>query len=187
LDRTDVDLKLGILHIRRTKFGKSRYVPVHPSTVRALKNSAEARDRFFPARLVPAFFISEQGRRITEWIARYTFAKLSQRIGLRAGAKGHGRGPRLQDMRHRFAARTLIRWYRSGLDAQRELPKLSTYLGHVHVNDTHWYLSRSPGEHPQKQCSHAERSFGSHPFFLPVRGVRRARPCPPLPADPGGA
>ena len=144
LDRTDVDLKLGILHIRRTKFGKSRYVPVHPSTVRALKNYAEARDRVFPAPLIPAFFISEQGRRITEWIARYTFAKISQRIGLRARAKGHGRGPRLQDMRHRFASRTLIRWYRAGLDVERELPKLSTYLGHVHVNDTHWYLEAVP-------------------------------------------
>ena len=103
LDRADVDLKLGILHIRRAKFGKSRYVPVHPSTVEALKKYAEVRDHLFPAPLLPAFFISEKRRRITEWIARYTFAKISQRIGLRASAKGHGRGPRLQDMRHHFA------------------------------------------------------------------------------------
>ena len=132
LDRPDVDLKLGILHIRRTKFGKSRYVPVHASTVEALKKYAEVRDRLFPAPLLPAFFIAEKGSRITEWIARYTFAKLSQRIGLRASAKGHGRGPRLQDMRHRFAARTLIHWYRAGLDVERELPKLSTYLAPVY-------------------------------------------------------
>ena len=144
LNRPDVDLKLGILHIRRAKFGKSRYVPVHPSTVAALKKYAQARDRLSPVPLVPGFFISEQGRRITEWIARYTFAKVSQRISLRAGAKGHGRGPRLQDMRHRFAACTLIHWYRSGLDIERELPKLSTYLGHVHVNDTYWYLQAVP-------------------------------------------
>jgi len=144
LDRPDVDLKLGILHIRRTKFGKSRYVPVHPSTVEALKKYAEVRDRLSPAPLIPAFFISEKGSRITEWIARYTFAKLSQRVGLRASAKGHGHGPRLQDMRHRFAARTLIHWYRAGLDVERELPKLSTYLGHVHVNDTYWYLEAVP-------------------------------------------
>lgn len=144
LDRMHVDLERGILHIRRTKFGKSRYVPVHPSTVQALKKYAEARDRLFPAPLIPAFFISEKGRRITEWIARYTFAKLSQRVGLRASAQGHGRGPRLQDMRHRFAARTLIHWYRAGLDVERELPKLSTYLGHVHVNDTYWYLEAVP-------------------------------------------
>jgi integrase/recombinase XerD len=144
LDRSDVDLKLGILHIRRAKFGKSRYVPVHPSTVEALKKYTETRDRLFPAPLTPAFFISEKGRRITAWMARYTFAKLSQRIGLRAGAKGHGRGPRLMDMRHRFAAHTLIHWYRSGLDVERELPKLSTYLGHVHINDTYWYLEAVP-------------------------------------------
>ncbi len=144
LDRVDVDLKRGILHIRRTKFGKSRYVPVHASTVEALKKYAEVRDRVFPAPLIPAFFISEKSSRITEWIARYTFAKISQRIGLRASAKGHGRGPRLQDMRHRFAARTLIHWYRAGFDVERELPKLSTYLGHVHVNDTYWYLEAVP-------------------------------------------
>ena len=59
-------------------------------------------------------------------------------------AKGHGHGPRLQDMRHRFAARTLIHWYRAGLDVERELPKLTTYLGHVHVNDTYWYLEAVP-------------------------------------------
>ncbi len=144
LDRVHVDLERGILHIRRTKFGKSRYVPVHPSTVEALKKYAEVRDRLFPAPLTPAFFISEKGNRITEWIARYTFAKLSQRVGLRASARGHGRGPRLQDMRHRFAARTLIHWYRAGFDVERELPKLSTYLGHVHVNDTYWYLEAVP-------------------------------------------
>jgi integrase/recombinase XerD len=144
LNRVDVDLERGILYIRRTKFGKSRYVPVHASTVAALKKYAEVRDRVFPAPLIPAFFISEKSSRITEWMARYTFAKLSQRVGLRASAKGHGHGPRLQDMRHRFAARTLIHWYRAGLDVERELPKLSTYLGHVHVNDTYWYLEAVP-------------------------------------------
>jgi len=144
LDRPDVDLERGILYIRRTKFGKSRYIPLHPSTVDALKKYAQARDRIFPAPVTPAFFVSERGRRITEWIARYTFAKLSQQLGLRAPAKGHGRGPRLHDMRHRFAARTLVHWYRAGLDVERELPKLATYLGHVHVNDTYWYLEAVP-------------------------------------------
>ena len=144
LDRLDVDLDRGILHIRRTKFGKSRYVPVHSSTVKALKKYVEARDRLFSAPLLPAFFVSEKCRRITEWMARYTFAKISQRVGLRVPAKGHGRGPRRHDMRHRFAARTLIHWYRAGLDVERELPKLSSYLGHVHVGDTYWYLEAVP-------------------------------------------
>jgi integrase/recombinase XerD len=144
LERPDVNLDLGILYIRRTKFGKSRYVPVHPSTIDALKKYAEARDCIFPAPLTPAFFISERGCRITDCMARYTFAKVSQQVGLRPTAKGHGRGPRLHDMRHRFAACTLIHWYRTGCDVERELPKLATYLGHVHVNDTYWYLEAVP-------------------------------------------
>ena len=121
----DVDLDQRILHVRQTKFGKSRYVPVHPTTVDALKNYAEARDRIFPAPSTPAFFLSERGRRITAGTARYNFAKLSQQLGLRLPAKHYGRGPRLHDMRHRFAARTLIHWYRAGLDVERELPKLA--------------------------------------------------------------
>jgi len=144
LDRQDVDLEHGILTIRRTKFGKSRLVPVHTSTADALKKYAARRDCIFRAPPNQAFFISERCTRITEWMARYTFAKLCQQLGLRAVAKGHGRGPRLHDIRHRFAACTLINWYRAGLDVERELPKLATYLGHVHVNDTYWYLEAVP-------------------------------------------
>lgn len=144
LDRPDVDFDRGILHVQRTKFGKSRYVPVHPSTLEALRKYAEARGRLFPTPLIPAFFVSERGGRITGATARYTFAKLSQQLGLRASIKGHGRGPRLHDMRHRFAVRTLIHCYRSGLDVERELPKLATYLGHVHVNESYWYLEAVP-------------------------------------------
>ena len=143
LDRRDVDLSHGILTIRRTKFGKSRHVPIHPSTVAALQQYARRRDRILPMPTA-AFFVSERGTRITDCMARYTFAKLSQQLGLRSRAKGHGRGPRLHDMRHRFAACTLIHWYRAGLDVERELPKLATYLGHVHINETYWYLEAVP-------------------------------------------
>ena len=144
LDHEDVDLEQGTLTIRRTKFGKSRFVPVHSSTRDVLKRYDELRVRVFPRPATPAFFVSERGNRITEWSARYTFAKISQQIGLRAAAKGHGRGPRIHDMRHRFAAHTLIEWYRAGVDVERELPKLATYLGHVHVNETYWYLEAVP-------------------------------------------
>lgn len=144
LDRQDVDLHHNILAIRRTKFGKSRHVPVHPSTGLVLRKYADKRDRIFPTPQTPAFFISERGTRITDCMARYTFAKISQQLGLRAKATGHGRGPRLLDMRHRFAARTLINWYRAGLDVECELPKLATYLGHVHINETYWYLEAVP-------------------------------------------
>jgi integrase len=144
LDRQDVDLHQGVLTIRRTKFGKSRHVPVHLSTGLVLKKYANHRNRIFPTPRTPAFFISERGTRITDCMARYTFAKISQQLRLRPKAVGHGRGPRLLDMRHRFAARTLINWYRAGLDVERELPKLATYLGHVHINETYWYLEAVP-------------------------------------------
>jgi len=144
LDRQDVNLHHGILTIRRAKFGKSRHVPVHPSTVLALKKYGDKRDRIFSTARTAAFFVSERGTRITDCMARYTFAKISQQLGIRPKATGHGRGPRLLDMRHRFAARTLINWYRAGLDVERELPKLATYLGHVHINETYWYLEAVP-------------------------------------------
>ena len=146
LDRQDVDLAEGILTIRRTKFGKSRLIPLHPSSRAALGAYAERRNAILPKLSTPAFFVSDRGTRLTEWSARYTFAKISRQIGLRAPAGGqrHGRGPRLHDMRHRFAARTLIDWYRAGVDVEREIPKLATYLGHVHVNDTYWYIEGVP-------------------------------------------
>ena len=83
---------------------------------------------------------------MTEWATRYNFAKVSREVGLRSPVKGrrHGHGPRLHDMRHRFAVRTLVDWYRGGIDVERELPKLATYLGHVHVNDTYWYIEAVP-------------------------------------------
>ena len=146
LDRSDVDLDVGVLLIRRTKFGKSRLVPIHATTMKALRAYGDERDRILTTRTTPAFFLSERGTRITEWSARYTFAVISRGVGLRPPTHGgrHGHGPRVQDLRHRFAAQTLIRWYRAGLDVDRELPKLSTYLGHVHTADTYWYLEAIP-------------------------------------------
>lgn len=146
LDRDDIDLEEGVLTIRRAKFGKSRLVPVHSSTCRALRRYAEERDRILPRTTTPAFFLAEKGTRITNWSAGYNFAKISQRVGLRTPIRGrrHGHGPRVHDLRHRFAVRTLIDWYRAGLEVEREIPKLATYLGHVHVNDTYWYLEAVP-------------------------------------------
>lgn len=146
LERSDVDLDTGVLMIRRTKFRKSRLVPIHPTTQEALRAYVKARDRSVTQSTPPAFFVSERGTRITEWSARYTFAVVSRQVGLRPPTRDgrHGHGPRLQDLRHRFAAQTLITWYRAGVDVERELPKLSTYLGHVHIADTYWYLEAIP-------------------------------------------
>jgi integrase/recombinase XerD len=146
LDREDVDLDEGILRIRRTKFGKSRLVAVHDSTRQVLADYARERDRVVRRPAAAAFFLSECGDRVTGWAARYNFAKVSREVGLRAPAadRRHGRGPRLHDMRHRFAVCTLLRWYRAGIDVEREIPKLATYLGHVQVNETYWYVEAVP-------------------------------------------
>jgi integrase len=146
LDREDVDLQQGILRIRRTKFGKSRLVMVHESTRQVLANYASHRDRVVRRPATSAFFLSERGDRVTGAATRYNFAKVSRQVGLRAATTNcrHGRGPRLHDMRHRFAVRTLLEWYRAGIDVEREMPKLTTYLGHVHVNVTYWYIEAVP-------------------------------------------
>jgi integrase/recombinase XerD len=146
LDQEDVDLPEGILRIRRSKFGKSRLVAVHESTRAILADYANARGRVVPQPVDAAFFLSEGGNRVTQWASRYNFAKVSRQVGLRSAMKGrrHGHGPRLHDMRHRFAACTLLNWYRAGIDVEREIPKLATYLGHVHINETYWYIEAVP-------------------------------------------
>jgi integrase len=142
LDREDVDLEQGALTIRDSKFGKSRWIPVHATTRAVLQRYEELRNRLFPTALSPAFFLSERATRLTQWAVRYTFVKLSHQIGWRGPQDRYG--PRLHDLRHRFAVRTLLNWYRAGVDVERRLPQLAAYLGHAHVNDTYWYLSATP-------------------------------------------
>lgn len=142
LQEQDVDLQAGILTIRQSKFRKSRLVPLHPSTVNALRQYVEQRNLLLPARNSDSFLVSDLGRPLEVADVRRTFYELSRWTGLRQGAIN--RGPRLHDFRHRFAVETLIRWYRAGQDVQRRLPVLSTYLGHAHVSDTYWYLTHCP-------------------------------------------
>jgi len=157
LDRDDVDLIHGVLTVRGTKFGKSRYVPLHASSQRALQDYAAYRDRLCRAPGSPGFFLSERGIRLTEWAVRWTFVKLSQEIGLRR--PGDSRGPRLHDLRHRLAITTLLNWYRQGVDVEQRLPELATYLGHAHVTDTYWYLTATPEllHHALQRVERSER------------------------------
>jgi integrase/recombinase XerD len=142
LHRDDVDLKKGVLTVRESKFGKSRYVPVHASTRRALQRYATLRDRLVPHPTSPRFFLSDRGTRVTYDALRWTFVKVSHQIGLRAPGDSHG--PRLHGFRHRLAIQTLLKWYRRGVDVERHLPRLATYLGHAHITDTQWYLTATP-------------------------------------------
>lgn len=143
LELQDIDLKTAVLTIRGAKFGKTRRVPLHASTCKVLAAYLTKRKRHFAERSVsPYVFVSSSGARLDNGDIHRTFYVLSRQIGLRGASDRHG--PRLHDMRHRFATNTLVRWYRSDQDPERRLPILSAYLGHVHAADTQWYLNASP-------------------------------------------
>jgi integrase len=146
LDMADVDLEEGVLAIRETKFGKSRFVPVTESTRAALAHYAKRRQQLHRPGWTEAFLVTDRGTRLVSCTARRTFALLSRAIGIRAPARGKrlGRGPRLQDLRHSFATHKLIEWYRAGIDVTRKMPALSTYLGHSCVHATYWYIQAVP-------------------------------------------
>jgi integrase len=145
LDVGDVDLESGILAVRESKFRKSRLVPLEQSACSALVAYATFRDAVRPCRETPAFLVTDRGARLEGGVARLTFASLCQTVGLRP--RRHrlaGRGPRLQDIRHTFATRRLVEWYRAGLDVDRLMPRLATYLGHVGTVETYWYIQAVP-------------------------------------------
>jgi integrase/recombinase XerD len=142
LQRQDVNLQQGLLTIRGAKFGKSRLVPLYHSTRGVLEQYAKHRDAEFDHPVATHFLLSERGKALPASTVRETFRQLSARIGLR-GSKDRT-GPRLHDLRHRFATETLLRWYRSGEDIERRLPALSAFLGHSRISDTYWYISASP-------------------------------------------
>lgn len=145
LDVRDVDLVGGILAVRESKFGKSRFVPLDESARAALATYAKFRDTVRPRRDTPAFLVTQRGSRLGPSATRRTFAMLCQTVGLRPRrTRRSGRGPRLQDIRHTFATRRLIEWYRAGLDVDRLMPRLATYLGHGRMAETYWYIQAIP-------------------------------------------
>jgi integrase/recombinase XerD len=145
LDGEDVDLEIGVLRVRCGKLGKERLLPLSNSVVAHLTTYGAQRDRLL-GKTPTAYFVNENGERITDCGARYNFSHVCQNIGLRDAQRygRHGRGPRIHDLRHSFAARTMIDWYRSGKDADREMIKLVTYLGHINPKSTYWYIEAVP-------------------------------------------
>ncbi len=139
--RSDFDNDRGVLTIRQTKFGKSRFVPLHATTQAALLEYARRRDRLVPALQCENYFVSDRGLELPYSTVRTVFRKLCNRLGL----YGPGpRRPRLHDLRHTFTCRRLERWYDAGIDIQHAIASLSVYLGHAKVTDTYWYLTATP-------------------------------------------
>jgi integrase len=141
LDDPDVDWRRSLLVVRHAKFGKSRLVPVHPSTLAALRGYVAVRDQLAPRRRSPVLLVSSRGTRIFNQNFGLAFRRLLHLTGI---DQVRGRRPRVHDLRHTFAVTTLRDWYRSGRDVEQRLPALSTYLGHVSPSTTYWYLTATP-------------------------------------------
>jgi integrase/recombinase XerD len=142
LNDADVDLQSGVLAINDAKFGKHRRLPVHATTVAALRHYSEVRAK--PCTRPPgsSFFVSTRGTRLIYHCVHTTFAQLLTRAEITAPAGT--RAPTIHGLRHSFAVATLRDWYLAGVDVAAKLPALSAYMGHAHPASTYWYLSAAP-------------------------------------------
>ena len=142
LDRDHVLWEEGRLLVEGAKFGKSRYVALHPSSLDALAEYATRRDRVVGAPRSPSFLVSNVGTRLISVNVQHRFQVVARRAGLVAHSERCR--PRLHDFRHRFAVETLTEWYAAGLDVGPRLPLLATHLGHTDPRSTYWYLTATP-------------------------------------------
>lgn len=141
LNQADVDWRNKVLVVREGKFGKSRELALHPTTIEALGAYTRKRDQVFKRLRTPSFFVSVVGKRLNEVCVHTTFRTLLCQAGLLDRVP---RRPHIHDLRHTFAVKTLLSWYKAGLDTASRLPLLSTYLGHVNPTNTYWYLTATP-------------------------------------------
>jgi integrase len=140
LSHSDVDFNSRLLVVRETKFSKSRYVPVHPTTLEALRNYARLRNRLVPVMSdSKAFFLFDNGHPLNYRQALYAFQCIRRQLVWQ-----RKRPPRLHDLRHTFACNRLLSWYEQGVDINNAILMLSVYLGHSKVTDTYWYLTGIP-------------------------------------------
>ena len=142
----DVDLRAGTLTIRKSKFGKSRLIPLHPSAVQALARYRTLRTRFLPSTPELPFFASSRGRLLGEHIGDRQVHRIFEDIRQQLGwvDRGSHGAPRIHDLRHAFAVRRLVLWHKQGVDVGQRMLALSNYLGHVKISSTYWYLTGVP-------------------------------------------
>ena len=147
LHNVDVDLKHGMIIIHQTKFGKTRQLPVHNSTVKALRRyrsklhlSGYCSDDEAP------FFVGTRGKRwgmpLSNRQVDRVFVQLRDHLGWQNRGAHHA--PRIHDLRHSFVVHRILQWQKEGVDIDQAMLSLSTYLGHALVTYTYWYLSAVP-------------------------------------------
>jgi integrase len=146
LCNADVDLKTGVLTVRRTKFAKARHVPLHPSALDPLRRYWRLRDRWVSQTEESPFFVSSRGRRCGERMSTRqvdrVFAILRTQLGWHNRGAHHA--PRVHDLRHAFVVRRILTWHQQGVDIDQGMLALSTYVGHAMVTNTYWYLTGVP-------------------------------------------
>ncbi len=158
LQAGDIDLDAGVITVTQAKFGRARLIPLHSSTTTKLASYACRRDELHPRRRSTTFFVSQVGTSLNSSTVNHTFRQLVTSLAL-DGGDVH---PRMHDLRHSFAVRTLINWHRAGHDVQARIPALVSYLGHVNPASTYWYLSASP-ELMELAAGRLDARFGGRP------------------------
>ncbi|MFC9359859.1 tyrosine-type recombinase/integrase [Rhodococcus sp. NPDC057014] len=140
----DVDLDNAVIQILNTKFGKSRLVFLHPTTVTNLRHYLQVRLDHVPAttRACPMLLLNSRHTALDPNKLAVTFRKILAEAGITTIVGV--RAPRLYDLRHTFAVATMLGWYDQDVDVQARLPLLSTWLGHVDPASTYWYLHAVP-------------------------------------------
>ncbi|MDR1999815.1 MAG: tyrosine-type recombinase/integrase [Frankiaceae bacterium] len=143
LSCADVDLGAAVLTVRAGKRGRTRLVPLHPSTVDALTGYATDRARRYgEPEPGAAFFCTDDAEQVSYDTCNYVFRKLRHQLGWDRGTHHHA--PHVHDLRHRMAVRRIQAWHAEGADVDAKLPALATYLGHTEVRHVYWYLSAAP-------------------------------------------
>ena len=173
LDREDVDLEGRLLTVRNSKFGKSREVLLHPSTVGALTEYGKRRDRRCRHAKDRSFFITTRGSRLCHPTIHQPFRALLKQAGVEHPSPS--RRVRIHDLRHSFAVKTLLGWYRDGGDVAARMPLLSTYMGHVDPAASYWYLSAGRAAGPRRQASGAGHGRAVMSALAPT--LNRAPKC----------
>jgi integrase len=167
----EVDLNSGVLTIRRSKFGKSRHVPLHASALERLRQYRYVRDRWITPAEESAFFVGHRGRRCGQPLNRRTVDRVLSRFRKQLGwvNRGAHHAPRVHDARHTFVVRRILAWQRQGVDIDQAMLALSTYVGHARISNTYWYLTAVPElmalaakKFESKMAPRAGRTGGHH-------------------------
>ena len=142
LNNADVDLNEGTITVQNAKLNTSRLLSLHSTTQAALKQYVTKRNRQFTCRRDTPFFVTRNAGRPLYTTVRQTYRRVLFDLGIRK--PGQHKGPRIHDLRHTFAVRSLVSFYEQGQDIDARIHALSTYLGHTSLSRTYWYLTAIP-------------------------------------------